>query len=176
MARRTCLALASILLLLLLSAVALAATRPLAHTDFLFVSPSRFGVTLDTKASGVLQVGSPAPPNAPAVYAHSGIIVVCPTGADGAISELNVGFPGAKLKLSKGHYRFKLTYTWKQPHIHVIVGPGAGSYTAAAPGRVAISGTVTSAKLITGTIAVHEPGCELPRSSFRAARFRSIPN
>lgn len=173
MARRICLAL-SLILVLALSAVAVAATRPRPHTDYFFVSHEHFSITLDTKAAGVLAAGRPAASGGR--YPPSGVLILCPTSANGAVAELHLGFPGARLKASRGHYRFKLTYTWKQPSLAVILGPGAGTATTTGPAKVSISGSVVNAKLITGTVSVQEPSCELPRSSFRATVVSTIPN
>jgi hypothetical protein len=41
--------------------------------------------------------------------------------------------------------------------------------------RVIVTGTVKSAKLITGTISIVSPGCELSKREYRAKLFGTLP-
>jgi len=172
MVRRSCLPLV-LVLTLAAAAPAMAAPRARPHTVYFYHLFEHFGITLDTKAAGVLTAGTVPETGS---FPLSSVLVVCPKDANGATPELQLGFPGARLKLSGGRYRLKITYTWRRPRLNVFTGPAAGTFTTPAPATVSISAEVLSPKLISGTVSVREAGCELPRSSFRATIFRSVAN
>ena len=133
----------------------MAAVRPSAHSEFFYVSHGHFSITLFTASATTI--------------APSNILIVCPKDANGSISELHLGLPGAKLKLAGGRYRFARAYTWKHPSHVIIIGTGAGTTTTLPSARVRVSGTVTRAGLINGTVSVTAPGCSLPSSAYHAA-------
>ena len=146
---------------LALSAVAMAAVRPPAHSEFFYVSHGHFSITLFTETATTL--------------APSTILIVCPRDADGSISELHLGLSGAKLKLVGRRYRFARAYTWKHPSHVIIAGPGAGTTTALPSARVKVSGSVASAGLINGTVSVTAHGCSLPSSAYHATTAGAPP-
>jgi hypothetical protein len=95
--------------------------------------------------------------------------VVCPASVPGeAVRELHVGFPGAALKVTRGHYRFRRTYTENNAHLVVVVGQVTTTVSGV---HVSITGTVLSPKLITGTISLTAPGCNLSARQYRAKIF-----
>jgi hypothetical protein len=148
-----------------LSSVAVAAVSPRPGSDFFYVSHGHFSITLVTTAKG-RQIGPGKPDSAVLV---SDVLLVCPSSSSTSVSELLVGFPGVKLKLSHGHYRFTISYRWKHPRHNIIAGPGAGSHTILKSASVKVNGTVSKPKLITGTVSVKAHGCTLPTSHYRAA-------
>src|SRR5450755_3548350 len=88
-------------------AAAIAAIRPKAHTGFIYAHhlKPKFSVELGTSSPTHLIASKPRPKAFPA----SSLLVLCP-GAS-APTELQMGFPGARLTLRKGHYRFQVSYT-----------------------------------------------------------------
>ena len=98
----------------------------------------------------------------------SDVLIVCPTGANRSIAELHLGFPGAKLKLTKGRYRFARSYIWKHAEHNIISGAGSGTTTYVASAKVKVTGTVTSATRISGTVSVSATACNLPSSPYGA--------
>jgi hypothetical protein len=152
------------------SAAAAPAIAPKPHATYIDLEFGHFSVTLDTKGKRIL-----AGPAGPLLGAHavSGALEVCPASAPGEpVRELHVGFPGATLAKSGRHYTFKRSYT--ENHAHVVVIPGQATTTVSGV-RVSITGVVTSAKLITGTIAITAPGCSLTARKYRAKYFGALP-
>jgi hypothetical protein len=140
-------------------AVAMAAALPKAHTRYFYLKFGTFSITLTTKSAKQIAAGK----------AHAGVsevLVVCPATSTGGINEVQMGFPGAKLKLSKGHYGFSITYTEKHADV-VTITPVFGHITHE-PATATVTGTVESSKLIAGTVSVTAAGCSLPKSKYKA--------
>jgi hypothetical protein len=147
-----------------LSSVAIAAVAPKPRTVFFYVSHGHFSITLVRKAATQIQEGRPG-----STSVVSDVLIVCPAGGKSSVSELLLGFPGAKLKRTRGHYRFTRSYSWKHPRLNIISGTGAGTHTFLKSANVNVTGTVATAKLITGAVSVKAKGCILPSSHYRAA-------
>jgi hypothetical protein len=140
-------------------AVAIAAALPKAHTGFFYVKSGKFSITLRTKSAKQIVAGK----------AHGGVsevLVVCPRTSTGGVNEVQVGFPGAKLKLSQGHYGFSITYTEKHADV-VTITPLFGHITHESA-TATVTGTVEGSKLIAGTVSVTAAGCSLPKSKYKA--------
>jgi hypothetical protein len=153
------------------SAVALAAVAPKAHTAFLYVEFGHFSIALDTKASKQVTAGAANPTGGQ--HPVSGILVVCPSTIPGApVRELHLGFPGATLRPVKGHYTFSRSYTQRNAP---LVTPVGGHTTVLAAVKVKVTGTATSARLITGTVSVTVPECSLKTSRYRAKFLSTLP-
>jgi hypothetical protein len=165
--------LVAVVAMLTVSAVAIAAVKPLRHTAFFYLAKGHFSITLDTNAARQIAAGRL---DLPRQFAVSGILLVCPASASPSVSELLLGFPGAKFKLTRGLYRFTLSYTWKHARVNVISGAGSGTHTFLKSARVRVTGTVASARLITGKVSVVAKGCNLPSSTYQASFFRTVPN
>ena len=147
------------------SSVALAAVAPKPSSAFFYVARGHFSITLVTGARATrIQSGTPA-----STAERSLLLVACPASAAGSVSEVLIGFPGAKLRIKHGRYRFTSSYAWKRPRHNIVAGPGAGTHTTLKSATVKVSGTVSKARLITGTVSVKAAGCNLPSSHFRAA-------
>jgi hypothetical protein len=147
------------------SSAALAAVAPKSSSEFFYVARSHFSITFATGARATrIKPGTPA-----STAEQSLVLVVCPASATGSVSEVLIGFPGAKLRIKHGRYRFTSSYSWKRPRHNIVSGPGAGTHTTLKSATVKVSGTVSKAKLITGTVSVKATGCNLPSSHFRAA-------
>jgi hypothetical protein len=146
---------------LAICAVALAAVKLKAHADLFYVKAGKFSISLVTKSSTRIGPGKPIPQ-----VSASGILVVCPK-VGGKISEVHTGFPGAKLKLSRGHYQFAITFTARRA-AHVVLPSGPTSVVTA---KVNVRGTVVGSEHISGTVSVTASGCSLPRSSYRTHLF-----
>lgn len=152
------------------SALAASAVAPKPHAAYLGLEFGHFSISLDTKGKRLL-----AGPAGPLLSAHpvSGALEVCQAKAPGEpVRELHVGFPGATLKRSGGHYSFKRSYVENGAHLVVVQGQ---STTTVSGVRVSVTGTVVSAKLITGTISIASPGCELSTRKYRAKFFGTLP-
>src|SRR5215831_16474349 len=89
---------------------------------------------------------------------YSGLDVVCATSATDA-PFTNLGMPTLRFALRNGAYRIAKTFTRR----HVVVKP-AGTR---ADLKVTLTATVGNRK-ITGTVAVHGPGCEMPATRYAA--------
>jgi hypothetical protein len=140
-------------------AVAMAAALPKAHTRYFYLKFGTFSISLTTKSAKQIAAGK----------AHAGVsevLVVCPPTSTRGINEVQMGFPGLKLKLSKGHYGFSITYTEKRADV-VTITPVFGHITHE-PATATVTGTVESSKLIAGTVSVTAAGCSLPKSKFKA--------
>lgn len=151
----------------------MAVVRPPRHAEFFYVATGHFGITLDTNAARQIAAGRL---DLPRQFAVSGVIVVCPTSVNTSVSELLLGFPGAKLKLMRGHYRFTRFYAWKHARLNIISGARSGTHTFLKSATVKVTGTVASAKLITGTVSVKANGCNLPSSHYQATFRKTVPN
>jgi hypothetical protein len=141
-------------------AVAMAAALPKAHTRYFYLKFGKFSITLTTKSAKRIAAGKAA---------HTGVsepLVVCPATSTGGTNEVQMGFPGVKLKLSKGHYGFSITYTEKHANV-VTITPVFGHITHE-PATATVTGTVESSKLIAGTLSVKAAGCSLPKSKYKA--------
>jgi hypothetical protein len=141
-------------------AVAMAAALPKAHTRYFYLKFGTFSITLTTKSAKQIAAGK----------AHAGVsevLVVCPPTSTRGINEVQMGFPGLKLKLSKGHYGFSITYTEKRADV-VTITPVFGHITHE-PATATVTGTVARSKLITGTVSVTAAGCGLPKSKYKAS-------
>ena len=139
-------------------AVAFAAALPKAHTRYFYVKAHKFSITLTTKSAKQIVAAKP--------QGASGILLVCPPTSTGGVNEVQMGFPGVKLKLSKGHYGFSITYTEKHADV-VTITPVFGHITHE-PATATVTGTVKSSKLIVGTVSVTAAGCSLPKSKYKA--------
>jgi hypothetical protein len=147
-----------------LSSVAIAAVAPKPRTVFFYVSHSHFSITLVTKTAKQIQAGRPG-----SAVVASGVLIVCPAGGSASVSELLLGFPGAKLESTHGRYRFTRSYNWNHARLNIISGTGAGTHTFLKSAGVNVTGTVATAKLITGSVSVNAKGCSLPSSHYQAA-------
>jgi hypothetical protein len=158
-------------LLLATSAAAMAAVKLKPHTAFFFVEFGRFSISLDSKSAKQIDAGIADPVGNQ--HPVSGVLVVCPSQTPGGpVTELHVGFPGATLKLAGRHYGFTRSYTEAGARL-VALGPGGSTTRESA--KVEVTGTVIGAKLITGTVAVTAPGCNLRSSKYRAKLLSSLP-
>jgi len=155
------------LLVLAVGSTAVAAVTPKPHTDYFFLASGNFSITLNTKGPKQLTGGQALPMGA--TRPTTGILLVCPTSAAGGpVVELHLGFPGARLTLKRGHYGFARSYT--ENHAKLVALP-AGAPNTLTGVRVRVSGTVTSARVITGSVSVQARGCSLAASRFRATPF-----
>ncbi len=92
--------------------------------------------------------------------------MVCPRTSTGGVDEVQAGFPGAKLKLTKGRYGFSVKYTENSADLTTISPVfGHSTHTSA---TVSVTGTVSSSRLIVGTVSVHAAGCSLPKTKYKA--------
>lgn len=139
-------------------AVAMAAARPKAHTGYFYLKSGTFSITLTTTSAKQIVAGK--------AHGVSSVLLVCPPTSTGGINEVQMGFPGVKLKLSKGHYGFSITYTEKHADV-VTIRPAFGHITHE-PATARVTGTVESSKLIAGTVSVTAAGCSLPKSKYKA--------
>ena len=158
-ARRTAFVVSA--LALTFCAAVMAAALPKAHTRYFYLEFGKFSIALTTKSTKQIAAGK----------AHSGgseVLVVCPPTSTGGINEVQMGFPGVKLKLKKHHYGFSITYTQKHADV-VTITPVFGHITHE-HATATVTGTVESPKLIAGTVSVAAGGCSLPKS-----RYKSTP-
>jgi hypothetical protein len=145
-------------LALTLCAVAIAASLPKAHTEYFYLKKEKFSVTLTTTSAKHIAAGKP--------HGVSAVLLVCPPTSTGGTNELQMGFPAVKLKRSKGHYGFSVTYTEKHADV-VTISPVFG-HTTHERATATVTGTVKSSKLIAGTVSVTAAGCSLPKSTYKA--------
>jgi hypothetical protein len=146
-------------LALVFCALVMAAVRPKAHTEYFYLSPGKFSITLGTASATRIAAGKAA--------GTSSVLVICPKTSSGAVNELQLGFPGAKVNLRKGRYGFSLTYTEKGAGI-VSITPVFGQLSHERA-TVTVTGKVANAKLISGTVSVAAVGCGLPKSKYAAS-------
>jgi hypothetical protein len=152
------------------SASAAVKARP--HASFLATTTGSFSLTLDTRAANEILAGVAVPGEA-VQHPISRILVVCPKATPTEyISELHVGFPGARLRLKRGRYSFTRSYT---ENAAKLVHFGTGAIETVAGVKVSVTGTVANAKLIKGTVSVQAPGCSLKSSRYSAEYFGRVP-
>ncbi len=121
-----------------------------------------FSIALDTKTARQITAGKPGGRLRP--HQVSGVLVLCPAIKPGSpVRELQVGFSGAKLK--DKHLRFAVSYPQKHARLAVL-NTGATTLVSA---KLTVTGTVATAKLITGTVSVNAGGCSLRASNYQAA-------
>lgn len=143
--------------------MALAVALPKAHTAYFYLKSGKFSVTLTTTSAKRIAAAK--------AHGVSAVLVVCARTSTGAVNEVQMGFAGAKLKLSKSgkrHYAFSTTYTEKHADV-VTISPVFG-HTTHEPATATVTGTVENSKLIAGTISVTAAGCNLPKSKYKATR------
>lgn len=148
------------------SAVAGATATPKRNASYLGLEFGHFSIALDTQGKRIS--AGPAGPLT-GQLPRSGALVVCPASVPGeAVRELHVGFPGAALKVTRGRYRFKRSYTENKAHLVVVVGQVTTTVSGV---HVSITGTVVSSKLITGTISLTASGCNLSARKYSAKLY-----
>jgi hypothetical protein len=143
---------------LIACAAALAAAVPKPSGQYFYRKVGKFSITLTAKSGKSIVSGKPA--------GISSVLVVCPKSSSGAFDELQLGFPGVRLKVVEHHYHFSLTYTEKHANL-VTISPVFGHVTHERA-TATVSGTVKRAKLIAGTVEVDGSGCSLATSSYSA--------
>jgi hypothetical protein len=139
-------------------AVAMAAALPKAHTGYFYLKSGKFSITLTTTSAKKIA--------ADRAQGVSGVLVVCPPTSTGGINEVQMGFPEVKLKLTKGHYGFSITYIEKRADV-VTIRPVFGHITHE-PATATVTGTVEGSKLIAGAVSVTAAGCSLTKSKYKA--------
>ena len=149
-----------------------AVVLPASHSLYLGVAKGHFEIQLKTGAATQISAGVPKLKGGALV---SSILVVCPVGAGGLVTELHVGFPGARLAVTKHRLGFARSYTFRHAALVAITSKGFGKTTIIPSVRASVTGVVTSSKLITGTVSVSAPDCSLRRSTYKAPFFRSVP-
>jgi len=154
-------------LVLAFSAVALAAALPKAHTLYTYVKHGKpaFAVDLATKSAKQLVASKPRS----SVVPSSSLLVLC-QAINGDPTELQMGFPGAKLKLRKRHYGFRVSYTERRAD---LVTFGKSMTITHESAHATVTGTVQTAKLIAGTVSIAAKGCDLKASKYKATPFKT---
>jgi hypothetical protein len=162
---RRCALIASALALAFCAA-AVAATLPKAHKDYMYVRHGKlaFAINLGTKSAKQLLASKPRPTKFPS----SSLLVVCQMMSGGP-TELQMGFPGATLKLRNRRYRFRVSYTEKRADLVTFGTPMTITHESA---HATVTGTVEKAKLIAGTVSVTANGCNLKTSKYKAILFK----
>ena len=128
-------------------------------------SKGHFGISLGTSASGRRMVAG-APGTGVHTHPVPSILVLCPATVAGAGPvELQIGFPGAALKVVRHRPRFSRSYTATTA---TLVNFGTHVNTPVTGVVVKVTGAVTWAKRITGTVSVTTPGCPLSSSAYDA--------
>jgi hypothetical protein len=155
-------------LALAICGVAVAAVKPKAHIAYSDVHHSKpvFAINLATKSTTRISASKPRPMTFPS----SSLLVLCPTATGAPATELQMGFPGATLKLHKGHYRFMVSFS--EPKADLVTF-GKTITIAHEHAHATVTGTVESAKLIAGTISVTATGCNLKKSKYKAKPFKA---
>ncbi len=153
-------------LALVFCAVAVAAALPKPHTAYMYVRHGKlaFAVNLATGSAKQLTASKPRPTKFPS----SSLLVLC-QGTSGSPTELQMGFPGATLKLRNHHYGFHVSYTEKRAD---LVTFGKTMTIAHESAHATVTGTVENSKLITGTLSTTAKGCNLKTSKYRAMQFK----
>jgi hypothetical protein len=128
------------------------------------VRSSHASVNLATRSAKQLMASKPRSTTFPS----SSLLVLC-QGTSGSPTELQMGFPGAALKLRNHHYRFQVSYTEKRAD---LVTFGKSITIAHESAHATVSGTVEQDKLIAGTVSVTANGCNLKISKYQATRFK----
>jgi hypothetical protein len=162
---RRCVLIASALVLTLCAA-ALAAALPKAHKDYMYVRHGKlaFAINLATRSGKQLLASKPRPTKFPS----SSLLDLCQKMSSSP-TELQMGFPGARLKLRNRRYRFRVSYTEKRAD---LVTFGKSITITHESAHATVTGTVEKAKLITGTVSITANGCNLKTSKYRAALFK----
>jgi len=144
---------------------AMAAALPKTHTDYMYVRHGKlaFAVNLATRSAKQLMASKPRS----TVFPSSSLLVLC-QGTSGSPTELQMGFPGAALKLRNHHYRFRVSYT--ENHADLVTFGKSITITHESA-HATVNGTVQTAKLIAGTVSVAAKGCNLKTSKYQATRF-----
>lgn len=155
-ARRTTAIALALVLTVCAGALAAAVAKP--SGEYFYRKIGKFSITLTAKSGKSIVSGKPA--------GVSSVLVVCPKSSTGAFDELQLGFPGVRLKLVDHHYHFSVTYTERHANL-VTIAPVFGHVTHERA-TATVTGTVKSAKLIAGTVQVHGNGCSLASSSYGA--------
>ena len=147
-------------------AVAAAAALPAAHTDYMYVRHGKlaFSINLATTSAKRLMASKPRSKTFPA----SSLLVLC-RGTGASPTELQMGFPGAALRLRKHHYRFRVSYTETRAD---LVTFGKSIAIAHESAHAIVTGTVEKATVITGTVSVTASGCKLETAKYQATRFK----
>jgi hypothetical protein len=147
-------------------AMATATALPRSHTDYLYVKHGKlaFSVNLATRSAKQLMASKPRPTTFPS----SSLLVLC-QGMSGSPTELQMGFPGAALKLRNHQYGFRVSYT--ENHADLVTF-GKSITIAHESAHATVTGTVEKAKLITGTVSVTADRCNLKTSKYRATAFK----
>lgn len=162
---RRCVLIASALALTFCG-VAVAAALPKAHTDYMYVKHGKlaFAVNLATRSAKQLMASKPRSTTFPS----SSLLVLC-QGTSGSPTELQMGFPGAALKL-RNHYGFRVSYT--ENHADLVTFGKSITITHESA-HATVTGTVEKAKLIAGTVSVTANGCNLKTSKYKATLFKT---
>ncbi len=147
-------------------AVALAAALPKPHRDYMYVKHGKlaFAVNLATSSAKQLMASMPRSKTFPS----SSLLVLC-QGTSAGPTELQMGFPGAALKLRNRHYGFAVSYTEKRAD---LVTFGRSMTITHESAHATVTGTVERARLIAGTVSVTANGCNLKASKYKAALFK----
>ncbi len=166
--------LAGLLIAALLLPVGIAAARtpvtPKRPAAFFFVKHGSFSIALDTKTATQITAGKPG--GRLNQHQVSGVLVLCPARTPASpVTELHVGFRGAKLKLKTKHLRFAVSYTQKHARL-VVLNTGATTVVSA---KLTVTGTVATPKLIAGTVSVKASGCSLKLSEYKASFTGPLP-
>jgi hypothetical protein len=154
-------------LALTFAATAVAAVLPKAHTDYMYVKHGKlaFAVNLAMRSAKQLMASMPRSKTFPS----SSLLVLC-QGTSGSPTELQMGFPGAALKLRHRHYGFRISYTEDRAD---LVTFGTSISIAHESAHATVSGTVENAGLIAGTVSVTANGCNLNASKYKAKVFKA---
>ena len=165
MRARRC-ALIAAALALTLCAVAVAAALPKAHRDYMYVKHGKlaFAVNLATRSAKQLMASMPRSKTFPS----SSLLVLC-QGTSGSPTELQMGFPGAALRLRNRHYGFRVSYTENRADLGTF---GTSITVAHDSAHATVTGIVKNARLIAGTISVTANACNLKTSKYKATLFK----
>jgi hypothetical protein len=155
-------ALIAVALALAFCAVAVAAALPKPQTDYMYVRHGKLAFAINLATRSAKQLGASKP--RPKTFPSSSLLVLC-QGISGSPTELQMGFPGAALKLRNHHYGFRVSYMEKHAD---LVTFGKSITITHEPAHATLTGTVENAKLIAGTISVTGAGCNLKHSKYRA--------
>lgn len=139
-------------------AVAMAAALPKAHTQYFYRQVGKFSITLSTKSAKQIAAAKP--------QGATSVLVVCPPTSTGSTNEVQMGFPGVRLKLSKRRYDFSITYT--EMHADVVTITPVFGHVTHEPATATVTGTVKNSKLIAGTVSVTAAGCRLSKVKYQA--------
>ncbi len=144
----------------------MAAALPNPHTAYTFVKHGKhaFAINLATGSARQLTASKPRPKTFPS----SSLLDLC-QGTSGSPTELQMGFPGAVLKLHHHHYGFRVSYTEKHADLVTFGTPIMIAHESA---HVTVTGTVEKAKLIAGTVSITGTNCNLRAANYKAVLFK----